>query len=354
MKRKKWVAVTAGLFLSACLPFTAMAGDGYWVQDGNSWRYSRPDGGMAKDSWEDVDGEWYYFGADGLMKTGWQKVDNIRYFLNADGSLASGWQKYTGDNGTEKWYYYDENGNAKTGWFEDGGKWYYFGADGTMTADTARTIDGAKYVFHADGSLRANEYDGFRYIDVTGQEDPSHDVKAEDVDGRKASVESDLRDEIADRLNALPKGWLKKFVDDGWQFVYCPDHDYFSVKRTDDGDDPYYVYYKLNAGSKTLCFSDPDYLWQGFGEYVYRIDRENLDSDRFTWKVDDGREEIEKMGGLPDGAASDYRLAYGVLLSEYLTEEGNRTLDTDFHDLYWCLERSIARRDMDGRSVKIQ
>lgn len=58
-------------------------------------------------------------------------------------STSGGWEKVDG-----QWYYYDANGQKKTGWIQDGGQWYYLNNDGSMAKDT--TIDG--YTLGSNGA----------------------------------------------------------------------------------------------------------------------------------------------------------------------------------------------------------
>ncbi|XBX10706.1 transglutaminase domain-containing protein (plasmid) [Enterocloster clostridioformis] len=98
-----------------------------WTQQGDNWKYERPDGGF-------ISGEW----------------------LQSDGL----------------WYHFDENGNMQTGWVKEAEGWYYFGLDGILNtaADTADSLgrpvklleqngdyymDGSQYIFNpeTDGNL---------------------------------------------------------------------------------------------------------------------------------------------------------------------------------------------------------
>ena len=111
--------------------------------------------------WHKIEGNWYYFGADGKMVVGWQYIeprvrvglysdDYIKeifiqpkwYYFNKDGRLISqGWQKLPvkhetiinkkyGESVAElglptKWYFFNNQGEAMSNWINEGGKWYY-------------------------------------------------------------------------------------------------------------------------------------------------------------------------------------------------------------------------------------
>lgn len=99
---------------------------GEWIQaaDGRWW-YRHSDGSYKKNDWEFINGEWYYFDAEGWMKTGWIPWKGL-------------------------WYYCDSSGKMLTNcWVENK---YYVGGDGSMLVNTM-TPDG--YVVGANG-----EWDG--------------------------------------------------------------------------------------------------------------------------------------------------------------------------------------------------
>lgn len=76
---------------------------GDWAQAADTtWKFIKPDGTLAKNEWQLVNGSWYHFNESGLMQTGW--------ILTADG----------------RWYYLDLlSGAMRTGWNFINGKWYY-------------------------------------------------------------------------------------------------------------------------------------------------------------------------------------------------------------------------------------
>ncbi|WP_283680572.1 hypothetical protein [Clostridium perfringens] len=114
-----------------------------------------------------VNGEpcWYYFGEDGLAKTSWQTINGNKYYFNSDGVMAKGvstifeneveggtysvelptylfsesgalvtnegWHKITLYN-EEKWCYTDNTGLCKKGLAKINNKYYYFGSDCLM------------------------------------------------------------------------------------------------------------------------------------------------------------------------------------------------------------------------------
>lgn len=61
------------------------AGSGEWVksEDGRWW-WDNGDGTFPSLTWKDIDGQWYYFDADGYMATGWIDVEGKSYYLDPD------------------------------------------------------------------------------------------------------------------------------------------------------------------------------------------------------------------------------------------------------------------------------
>ena len=95
MKRYSLAAAFfAALFLAESFAggkLTAYGAGGTWMENGaGGWNYRRENGSMAQNSFEDIDGEWYYFDADGNMVSGWRKISNQMYHFEEDGRLWLG------------------------------------------------------------------------------------------------------------------------------------------------------------------------------------------------------------------------------------------------------------------------
>lgn len=116
-----------------------------WVKVGGTWYYMKDSGAMAT-GWQKIGSTWYYFESSGAMKTGWLKSGSTWYYLKSSGAMAVGWQKVG-----STWYYFQSSGAMKTGWLKDGGKWYYLDSSGAMLASTSRNIGGKVYYFNASG-----------------------------------------------------------------------------------------------------------------------------------------------------------------------------------------------------------
>lgn len=92
--------------------------------DGQSYYYNADAHNLLRNTWQKVNGKWYYFTNNGNAQTGWYKSGaGLWYLFNADGSAKSGWYQSQYGN----WYYLDpENAWALTGWQQINGNWYYF------------------------------------------------------------------------------------------------------------------------------------------------------------------------------------------------------------------------------------
>ncbi len=173
-----------------------------WQKDSVGWRYRNSDGGYPVKKWQNIDGKWYYFGAEGYMQTGWQQIGKTWYYFQSSGAMATDWQKigktwyyfqssgamsigwqqigkswyYFQSSGAmvtgwqqigNAWYYFRSSGAMATGWLKDGKAWYYFDASGTMAVGW-RHIGGTWYYFKSSGAMAANEYVGSYWVDASG------------------------------------------------------------------------------------------------------------------------------------------------------------------------------------------
>lgn len=98
---------------------------GWWVEDTKGW--------YPTNTWQKIDGKWYYFNQDGYMaENEWR--DGC--WLNQSGA----WE-YTGISSWNKdnkgWYYKDSTGwYATSSWQKINGRWYYFDSSGYMVTNT--------------------------------------------------------------------------------------------------------------------------------------------------------------------------------------------------------------------------
>lgn len=314
-----------------------------------SWQYERPDGSFPKNSWEDIEGELYYFGPGSVMETGWNKINNIWYNLGTDGRLVKGWSCRTED-GREDWYYFDENGRAVIQWQEIDGSRYWFSPEGVMNASSALTIGGNTYLFHPDGRLKCNEYLGGSYLDMEGLKNPEYDILVLDSSNQPVLADDETVNLAAEAVNRVPFGWRKKFLDNGWRFVYCPDGVVYTSARFTDGTGRYPICYRLDTANRLLYFSNPEAFSMAFGEYIYRTETALL-RERGYWQDAKWRtDQIMSRTGLPQTYAENPGKVFGAFFAEYVEKSRWETLKADKELSYICrLTEEIAEnRRNDG------
>lgn len=123
--------------------------DGYYT----AWYYGEPSGALKRSSWLKDNGKWYYFWQDGTMAIYYAYINGNEYFFDADGSMKTGWIKIKYDD-VELWHYADSNGVLrKNNWLNYSGDWYYFDYEGYMVANETYYIDDKYYFFDEDGKL---------------------------------------------------------------------------------------------------------------------------------------------------------------------------------------------------------
>lgn len=108
----------------------------------------------GKPGWQKVNGEWYFFDADGGLKLGWVlDADGRWYYMNNDGSMATKWVL---SPKSKLWYYMDPaNGHMLSGsWLcdPDSNRWYYLNPDGAMCTSWI-FVDGVWYLLDKNGAM---------------------------------------------------------------------------------------------------------------------------------------------------------------------------------------------------------
>lgn len=131
--------------------------NGYQAKDelvtyqGKTYYLEAHTGNAVTNTWRNLEGNWYYFGADGAALTGSQEINGQKLFFKADGSQVKGEVVENADGSFSK---YDPfSGELVVNEFFTTGdnKWYYAGADG-KTVTGSQEINGQKLYFNADGS----------------------------------------------------------------------------------------------------------------------------------------------------------------------------------------------------------
>lgn len=131
---------------------------GNWVLGANGvWTFTKSDGQKAVNTWGWINGQYYYFDANGNMVTGWQFINGQWYYLNpAEGSLQGA--MVVGviyDPVYNAYFYANPSGAMVTGWNQVNQKWYYFspvndGVHVTGALLSGTYVDG--YYLGADGA----------------------------------------------------------------------------------------------------------------------------------------------------------------------------------------------------------
>lgn len=82
MKKARLLLTTVAM--AAAMSFTAFAGE--WKQDATGYWYQNDDGSFPTNSWQEISGKQYYFGADGYMLANTTTPDGKQ--VGADGALV--------------------------------------------------------------------------------------------------------------------------------------------------------------------------------------------------------------------------------------------------------------------------
>ena len=137
--------------------------NGFWIQSGNRWWYSHQDGSYTINDFEVINGQTYYFDANGYMVTGWQKINDKDYYFNESGAMVTDawvgnyYLQEDGSMATNTWignYYVDFNGLwTPDQWIVSNGKYWYRHQDGSYTINDFEVINGQTYYFDANGYM---------------------------------------------------------------------------------------------------------------------------------------------------------------------------------------------------------
>ncbi|WP_432630208.1 hypothetical protein [Brotaphodocola sp.] len=215
------------------------------------------------------------------------------------------------------WYYRDSDGSNHTGWLKYGGEWYWFSENGEMADGGSLAINGVTYYFFINGHMARNQYLGLEFFGDDGQHQSDGDIRTIG----NADVTTEQKDLITDALYLVPRGWLERFVRDGWQIMFYTKKKYFSAPSTDLG--IYYVYHSMDSEYEKVKTTKPEFLLEAMCEYVgyasgcYKKGDARMETLWNAYPVLQGILEI------PDYYASDSKFYFGKLVSAYL--EGEKT-----------------------------
>ena len=291
-----------------------------WQKDYNGWKYINDRGTYKRNTWQKINGFWYYFDNDGYMATDWKKIGGIEYCFSESGELEVGWLYHEEE---EKWHYYTEDGFAQKGWYQEkDGSWYWFSNKGEMVSSGYKNISGKRYYFFDNGQMAANQYVGLAYMDENGIRNRDRDIA---IQGKKDSytITPEVKEAFTEASKNIPRYWVKKFVDQGWQVLYYPNKKYFSAPVTGSG--VYYVCHKLDTNYKKIKICNPSDLTEAFGEYIgYASGCYDRNS---TAAIDlvMNRDSVDEFVYIPDYFEDDLVFYFGKLVGAYAGSPSTRS-----------------------------
>ena len=131
---------------------------GGWIQYGGASYYIDSDWSLALNRWVENDGAYYYFDENAqLVANGWKQIGGKSYYFDENAQLAVNRFVQYGS----AWYYFDENAQlVVNGWKQVGGKSYYFDESAQLAVNTLIRHDGKYYYFGADAQLVTDKWVG--------------------------------------------------------------------------------------------------------------------------------------------------------------------------------------------------
>lgn len=197
-----------------------------------SWYLADENGAVSKGGYQEVDGNTYYFDANGTMyKKRWLTTEKgARQYFDENGILSrDSWFSIDGirADGTTytNWYHTDSNGNIqKNGWYTIDGKTYYLNENGNMATNW---FDDKKYYLGEDGARRH----GWQWLEIEDEWIEDSDRVADyfekfgkqawfyfsEISGKKRKCSSGIYTEsqvdgvdyIFDTYGIMQRGWIR-------------------------------------------------------------------------------------------------------------------------------------------------
>ena len=207
-----------------------------WIQDGGKWYYLLSGGYLATRQWI---GDYFVNGSGAMMAKEWLFDPSYQsmFYLNADGRYArKEWVQIDGD-----WYYFKANGvRAEREWVGN----YYLGDAGVM-ATGAVTVGDTKYTFSNSGTIEKQEKVNIGWVQKNGQR-YFYNGRSEQVGGSNAKKVIDVSEH-----NGKIQNWSQVIRDNGIDGVivrlgyYAYDEDKqlaYNIKELNRLGVPYGVY----------------------------------------------------------------------------------------------------------------
>jgi hypothetical protein len=291
-----------------------------WQKDFDGWKYVDTVGAFKRNTWEHINDSWYYFDNDGYMATDWKTIKGMDYIFSETGEQETGWC-YNEDE--EKWHYYEKDGKAIKGWFQDvDGSWYWFSTKGEMVSSGYKNISGNRYYFFDNGQMASNQYVGLAYMDEKGVRNRDLDIS---VKAKKSSysMPAEVKEAFTESSKNIPRQWVKKFTDQGWQVLYYPDKRYFSAPMTGSG--IYYVCHKLDINYKKIKICNPSELAEAFGEYIGYASGSYKSNNKAATDLMMYRDSVDEFVNVPDYFSDDMTFYFGKLVGAYVESPYTRS-----------------------------
>ena len=207
-----------------------------WIQDGGKWYYLLSGGYLATRQWI---GDYFVNGSGTMMAKEWLFDPSYQsmFYLNADGRYARNeWVQIDGD-----WYYFKANGaRAEREWVGN----YYLGDAGAMATGVV-TVGDTKYTFSNSGTIEKQEKVNIGWVQKNGQR-YFYNGRSEQVGGSNAKKVIDVSEH-----NGKIQNWSQVIRDNGIDGVivrlgyYAYDEDKqlaYNIKELNRLGIPYGVY----------------------------------------------------------------------------------------------------------------
>lgn len=307
-----------------------------------TWRYASDDGALLvgdgtdpSQGFKTVDGETYYFDANGTnYRKRWFTVNDVRYYADEEGIVRQpGWFSISGVNGQgleyTNWYYVSDEGSLlQDGFHEINGKTYYFDANG-LNYRKRWLVSAEKYrwYFNDNGEMMVNTWfnlpttnadtgvttDHWYYAGDDGQllRDGLYEVKGK-------HYYFDINGNMAQKRWLTDKKKRRMYADEDGVVAVS---DWFSISGVNSVNEPYtYWYYADETGyiltDDIYTINGKEYLFNANGTMFTGFKRSSTGTythyDETTGEKSYGWQWIHIPSGWQNGeAAGNYIKYYG-------------------------------------------
>lgn len=142
-----------------------VTGDGFYTSRPGNTMYIK-NNVLSRDTWEYINGYWYYFDESGYKSEGPNNIDDTLYLFDTEGRLVyNSWCDIYGDV-----YRSNAAGVVLTGYQYVDGKYYLFDEDlGKLLSGGVQYQDGYTYLLYKDGSVYGYDFTPNTWYDVDGE-----------------------------------------------------------------------------------------------------------------------------------------------------------------------------------------